>query len=296
MQNFKMFIVQSFCLLAFLLSLNSCGESRKERIVRLLREWDGKEIFFPPHSIFTIQGNDTVDFEVSGSQYKVVTYLDSIGCTGCQLQLAHWQKFMSEVDSVSGINHVSFLFYLHPKDIEEVGYITRRDNFTHPICLDEKDDFNRYNHLPVEKDFHTFLLNSENQVVAIGNPVNNPKVKKLYFRVLTGGDYTSSRLPVTEISIDKKKMDWAFFPKNEKQLWNFEIRNIGNVPFVIRDIITSCGCTKVEYSKEPVLPGNESILKITYEADESGHFRKTIDIYCNVTESPIRLIVSGMAQ
>lgn len=291
-----MFLMQCFYSLVFLLLLSSCGESRKERIVSLLKEWDGKEIFFPPHSIFTIQGNDTVDFEVSGSQYKVVTYLDTIGCSGCQLQLAHWKKFMHEVDSVSGINEVSFLFYLHPKDIEEVNYITRRDNFIHPICLDEKDDFNRYNHLPGEKDFHTFLLNRENRVVAIGNPVNNPKVKELYFQVLTGGDYTSPKLPVTEVSLDKKNMDWKIFPTNEKQLWQLEMRNIGDIPFVIRDIVTSCGCTKVEYDKEPVRPGDESTLKITYEADESGHFRKTIDIYCNVAESPIRLIVSGMAQ
>lgn len=296
MRNFKISIVQCFYLLILFLFMNSCKESRKERIINLLREWDGKEIFFPPHSIFTIQGNDTVDFEVTGSQYLVVTYLDSVGCSGCQLQWEHWKRFMSEVDSVIGINHVSFLFYLHPKDIEEVLYITRRDKFTYPICLDKKDDFNRYNHLPNEKDFHTFLLNSEKRVVAIGNPVNNPKVKELYFRVLTGDSYTLPTLQVTEIKIDKKNMDWKFFPKNEKQLWNFEIRNIGDIPFVIRDVITSCGCTKVEYSREPVRSGNKSILKISYEAEESGHFRKTIDIYCNVAESPIRLIVSGMAQ
>ena len=45
-----------FLLLSF---LTGCKESEKEKIARLVKEWDGKEISFPPHSVFTIQGKDT---------------------------------------------------------------------------------------------------------------------------------------------------------------------------------------------------------------------------------------------
>ena len=67
--------------------LASCQESREEAMRRLVNEWNGKEIKFPSRSVFTIQGKDTVDFEFVDADYKVVTYIDSVGCTSCKLQL-----------------------------------------------------------------------------------------------------------------------------------------------------------------------------------------------------------------
>ena len=59
----------------------SCAESEKERLSRLVKEWERKEVLFPPYSTFTIQGKDTVNFEFKDADYKVVTYIDSVGCT-----------------------------------------------------------------------------------------------------------------------------------------------------------------------------------------------------------------------
>ena len=59
---------------------------------------------------------------------------------------------MHEVDSlVQG--KVPFVFYFHPKDVKELRYITRRDAFTYPVCIDEKDDFNALNRFPGEMTF-----------------------------------------------------------------------------------------------------------------------------------------------
>ena len=68
----------------------------------------------PTHSIFTIQGKDTVDFSLADADYKVVTYIDSVGCTSCKLQLPRWKLFMQEVDST--LNRlVPFVFYFTRK-------------------------------------------------------------------------------------------------------------------------------------------------------------------------------------
>ena len=104
-------------LLAALALFSSCKESEKEKIARLVEEWEEKEIFFPSRSVFTIQGKDTVSFSLSDADYKVVTYIDSVGCNSCKLQLPRWKQFMQEVDST--LNHaVSFAFYFHPKDMK----------------------------------------------------------------------------------------------------------------------------------------------------------------------------------
>ena len=48
---------------------------------------------------YTHLGKDTVDFSLADADYKVVTYIDSGGCTSCKLQLPRWKLFMQEVDS-----------------------------------------------------------------------------------------------------------------------------------------------------------------------------------------------------
>ena len=158
--------------------LVSCEESREEAIFRLVNEWNGKEVKFPSRSVFTIQGKDTVDFEFASADYKVVVYIDSVGCTSCKLQLPRWKELMAEVDSLTG-GSIPFLFYFHPKDVKELRYLTRRDGFTYPVCFDGEDELNRLNRFPADMLFQTFLLDKDNKVVAMGSPVLNPNIKDL---------------------------------------------------------------------------------------------------------------------
>ena len=275
--------------------LASCEESREEAMLRLVNEWNGKEIKFPSRSVFTIQGKDTVDFEFGNADYKVVTYIDSMGCTSCKLQLPRWKKLVAEVDSLTG-GSVPFLFYFHPKDMKELRYLTRRDDFEYPVCFDEKDDLNRLNHFPSDMTFQTFLLDNDNKVVAMGNPVLNPKVKDLYLDVIKGEKETGQAANSTSVSVNQTVLDFGSFSQSEKQEKSFVLTNTGGGLLVIQDIITSCGCTKVEYSKEPVRPGGTLEVKVIYEAEQVEHFNKTVTVYCNAENSPLRLTVKGNAK
>ena len=154
--------------------LASCQESPKEAMLRLVQEWSGKEIKFPARSVFTIQGKDTVDFEFKNADYKVVTYIDSVGCTSCKLQLHRWKQLVAEVDSLTE-GRVPFLFYFHPKDMKELRYLTRRDGFTYPVCFDEQDEINRLNQFPSVMDFQTFLLDKDNMEFSL--VYNNKKIE-----------------------------------------------------------------------------------------------------------------------
>lgn len=275
--------------------LASCQESREEAMLRLVNEWNGKEIKFPSRSVFTIQGKDTVDFEFVDADYKVVTYIDSVGCTSCKLQLPRWKQLIEEVDSLTG-GSVPFLFYFHPKDMRELRYLTRRDDFEYPVCFDEKDELNQLNQFSSDMTFHTFLLDKDNKVVAMGNPVLNPKVKELYLSLVTGNRSSQSSRPTTKVSVNQTELDLGTFSKEEKQERSFVLTNTGNGLLAIQDIITSCGCTKVKYSKEPVRPGGTLEVKVLYEAEQAEYFNKTITVYCNAVDSPLRLTVKGTAR
>lgn len=287
--------MKKFCFFILLAYLCSCQESPEEIALRLVNEWSGKEIKFPSRSVFTIQGKDTVDVEFGNADYKVVTYIDSVGCTSCKLQLHRWKELMSEVDSLTN-GKVPFLFYFHPKDIKELRYLTRRDGFAYPVCFDKEDELNRLNQFPTDMTFQTFLLDKDNKVVAIGNPVLSPKVKELYLDVMMGRTKIEQTVNVTSVTVDQKIMDFGSFPQSEKQERCFVLTNAGKGLLVILDIVTSCGCTKVEYSKEPVRPGGTLEVKVIYEAEKAEHFSKTITVYCNTEDSPLRLTVKGNAE
>ena len=274
--------------------LASCQESKEEAMLRLVNEWNGKEIIFPSHSTFTVQGKDTVDFSFADADYKVLTYIDSVGCASCKLQLPRWKEWVHEVDSLTG-GKVPFIFYFHPKDMKELRYLTRRDGFSYPVCFDEKDELNRLNRFPTEMTFQTFLLDRDNRVVAIGNPVHNPKVKDLYLSLMTGKETSKTTGTTTTVAVNQTTIDFGSFQKTEKQERSFVLINTGNQLLVIQDVTTSCGCTKVDYSNEPVRPSGTLELKVIYEAEQAEHFNKAITVYCNAENSPLRLTIKGNA-
>lgn len=59
-----------YLLLVFFL-FHSCKNIGKSNITHLVNEWKNKEIIFPIHSIFTIQGKDTVDFSFLDADFKL---------------------------------------------------------------------------------------------------------------------------------------------------------------------------------------------------------------------------------
>lgn len=83
-----------------------------------MQVWSQKEIKFPDELIFSVKGKDTVDFSISG-KYKILTYVDSIGCISCKLQLGKWKIWMEEVDGES-MGSVKFLFFFSPEKEKKV--------------------------------------------------------------------------------------------------------------------------------------------------------------------------------
>ena len=78
-------------------------------------------------------------------------------------------------------------------------------------------------------------------------------------------------------------------------VYEFKFRNEGNVPLVVTRVITSCSCLKANYSKRPVAPQEEGVLKIVYEPHKSepGRFNKVIRVYSNSTTRCDLVTVQG---
>ena len=74
----------------------------------------------------------------------------------------------------------------------------------------------------------------------------------------------------------------------------FEFTNTGDEPLVIINVNASCGCTRPEYSKEPIKPGKTGKIKVTYNpAGRPGEFSKDVKIRTNGNKRPI-LKITGI--
>ena len=278
------FIKISFiCLLFFAMS---CQKNERAKIEFLVKEWNNKEIRFPDNPVFTRFVTDTVPYRIPKSDYKVVVFVDSVGCISCKLQLPKWKEFMHEVDSLSDGN-VPFVFFFQTKDVSELRYILRRDNFSHPVCIDTEDSFNKLNRFPDVMTFQTFLVDSGNRVKVIGNPIHNLSVKDLYLKEITGIEAVSQ--PVTTIQADSAEYHYGVVGENKTASRKIILRNTGKEVFRIKGTTTSCDCMTAEYDWDEIPPGGKAAMTVEYKAEEPGDFWRTITIYGNISEKSFTL-------
>ena len=274
----------------------SCKNEQKEKekhIAQLVNEWQGKQIVFPENLIFTRYLTDTTDYQIPQSEYKVLVYVDSIGCTSCKLQLHKWKELIEYTDSVTH-GKVPFLFFFHSKDYKEIRYLLKCDGFDHPVCIDMNDRLNKLNKFPADMNFQTFLLDKKNKVTVLGNPVHNTAVKDLYLKQITRKDSPTKNILKTTAETIQTEIDFGTFEKSEIKETTIEVKNTGDNPLVIVDVSTTCGCTAATYDKRPAKPGESLRVEIKMTPKDTGFFDEVVTIkYNSINNQPIKGRIKG---
>lgn len=74
----------------------------------------------------------------------------------------------------------------------------------------------------------------------------------------------------------------------------FEFTNTGGKPVIISNVTSSCGCTTPSWSKQPIPPGKKGFVEAVYDPrNRPGNFSKTVTVYSNATNSPVKLNIVG---
>ena len=73
----------------------------------------------------------------------------------------------------------------------------------------------------------------------------------------------------------------------------FKFTNTGSKPLIIEVATAECGCTTPEYPKTPIMAGKESSIKVTYNAENEGHFEKKVTVKFAKVAEPVILEISG---
>lgn len=99
-----------------------------------------------------------------------------------------------------------------------------------------------------------------------------------------------------EIKFDKLTHDFGTFSESNPVVeCTFTFKNVGDAPLVINQALAACGCTVPSYTKEPIAPGAQGSIKVTYNGKGKfpGHFKKTITVRTNGKTELTRLYIEG---
>ena len=80
----------------------------------------------------------------------------------------------------------------------------------------------------------------------------------------------------------EEEHDFGKIVEGEKVMFSFKFKNVGTSDLLISSASGSCGCTIPEYPKNPIAPGKEGKIDVTFNSEgKKGFQNKTITIIAN---------------
>lgn len=99
-----------------------------------------------------------------------------------------------------------------------------------------------------------------------------------------------------EITFENETHDYGTIKQGANGSYEFKFKNTGKEPLIISNAQGSCGCTVPSWPKEPILPGQGNVIKVTYDTKRVGPFTKTVTLTSNA-KTPSKIInIKGVVQ
>lgn len=99
---------------------------------------------------------------------------------------------------------------------------------------------------------------------------------------------------VPKMAFAEEVFDFGDITQGEKVTHNFKFRNTGKTDLVITSAQGSCGCTVPSYPKNPIPPGGEDVVEVSFDSNgKKGNQHKTITIVANTYPSSTVIAIKG---
>lgn len=99
---------------------------------------------------------------------------------------------------------------------------------------------------------------------------------------------------MTTIAFADTVHEFGTIKEGEKVSYIFKYKNTGSNPLILEDVRPSCGCTLPEWTKDPIAPGADGLIKVVYNSEgRPGEFHKTITVIANTAAEVALLKIQG---
>ena len=282
-KQFNAFI--SFLTLSLLLL--SCNKTERE-CHNLVIEMIGKDIIMPSSFKYTVE-NMIIPYDYYDPDYYIITYVDSSRCTSCSLKLKNWTLVIDELNSLTDKN-IGLITIINTKNHKNIAKIVTKYDFKHPIVIDSTNLFYSQNNLPKYFNEHTFLTDNSNKIIAIGNPVTNPKIKELYKEIILSDSDNRYKSPLTSIEYS---INLGIIKQFEDPTKTIYVKNNDSITYTLEKIITSCDCVSVTPESSNIHPNDSIKLQLSILDSIPGYFNKDIDVFVKEKKSAIHIKLQG---
>lgn len=256
---------------------------------QIVEDWQGKQILFSDTMSDFLTGDE---IDLTDADFSIITYIDSIGCTGCKMKLALWNSYLDSLYSSIDSN-LKFVAIVNTRDSIGLKNLLHMYAFKYNVCYDLADNMNQLNKFPKDISFQTFLLDKNKRVVAIGNPVLNQEIGILYDSILSG--QVSVSLDTDKIvSIYPNAVDLGILHKGQSVKKSLTISNIGDGDVNVSDVISSCECIDILLPSKIIPFASDLEVTVVFKGDTiDGDFERTLHIYYDGFDYPSIINVNG---
>jgi len=123
------------------------------------------------------------------------------------------------------------------------------------------------------------------EVIVSPDIVNNPE---------TANGEITDKTGVPKFDFEEITFDLGTVQSGESVTHEFKFKNSGDKDLIISQAKGSCGCTQPEYPKDPIAPGDEGVIKVTFNSTGiSGQITKNVTLIANTTPNTKVLTITG---
>ena len=175
-------------LLLALLNSTSCSSNNE------LLKLTGRKISFESLDTILYPSNYLGPEDPINGDIKIVTYIYDLTCSTCGIKiLQKWQELLKDTG-----REVSFVVVAHTEAKDEIRMALDELEIDYPVYCDPDDGYIKDNRLFVKAIYRSFLLDCNNKVVLVGEPLNRPELWKLYKQAIVnmssnGGIYRKEK-------------------------------------------------------------------------------------------------------
>ena len=113
-------------------------------------------------------------------------------------------------------------------------------------------------------------------------------INMVHIPVSADGMENMDKMP--QILFDSKTHDFGKLIQGEKVSFAYMFKNTGKAALVIAAGVPSCGCTVADFSKTPLMPGEEGYVTINFNSEtKKGFVSSGVTVQANTYPSETRL-------
>ncbi|MCP9235114.1 DUF1573 domain-containing protein [Lewinella sp. JB7] len=101
-------------------------------------------------------------------------------------------------------------------------------------------------------------------------------------------------LHVARFAFEENEYHFGEVTAGHKVRHAFTFTNVGDVPLLITDARSTCGCTIPDYPRQPIPPGETGRVQVEFSTDNKrGHQRKPVTLSANTLPAQTTLYLTG---